>query len=287
VRALVTGASGFVGRALLCAARAARIEARGIARREDLAPGVIAALVNATRVETVFHAAGPASVAASVADPAADFRGSVLLTERVLEGIRRSRSRPRIVIVSSAAVYGNPARLPVPEHAPLEPISPYGRHKAMCEQLLRAYGRRDEIPGLALRAFSLFGADQRRLLLWELYEQHRSAAVIRLKGTGEEERDYLHIDDFAALAWRCLRTVREPLATLNLASGNSIRILDLARQIGVAMGIDKPVECEHRHNAGDPMVWRADITRLRAQLGTLRLPPFEARLRQVLAEWAR
>jgi UDP-glucose 4-epimerase len=287
VRALVTGANGFVGSALMRAAAIAGFEAAAVTRRDtDYSPRSVAALMDSSRADVVFHSAGSASVAASIADPASDFASSVTLTEQLLEGIRLSGCRPRIAVISSAAVYGNPVSLPVGEDAPVAPISPYGHHKAMCEQLLREYAVSYGMPGLALRAFSLFGAGQARLLAWEIYRQTKDSASVVLRGTGDEERDYLHVDDFAALAWRCASAAREPMTVLNLASGSSIRARDLAQKIGAALGVASRLRCENRPSAGDPAIWRADIRRLRGLLGELRLPPFEERLRQVVDEWA-
>ena len=288
LRALVTGGNGFIGSALLRAAPAARIQASGLVRgNTDYTPSGVAARVDATQADIVIHAAGSASVAASVADPAADYQNSVALTQLRLEGVRRSGRLPRVVIVSSAAVYGNPQRQPVGEDAVAAPISPYGRHKVQCEALLREYALAHGVPGLALRPFSLFGAGQKRLLVWELFRQHREAAEVVLRGSGDEERDYLHVDDFAALAWRCASTVRETWTELNVASGASICVRELAVKIGGLLGTVRPLRCENRANTGDPTIWRADIGRLGALLGELHLPAFEERLGEVLGEWAR
>src|SRR5258706_2499172 len=200
-RALVTGANGFVGSALLRAAPAAGIEARPITRRDtDYSPRSIAALVDEARADFVFHGAGSASVAASMQDPAADFASSVALFERVLEGVRLSGRRPRVIFPSSAAVYGDALQQPIGEEASLAPISAYGFHKVMCERLAAEYAACFGVPAVVLRIFSLFGSAQRRLLVWELFRQFRESPEVALAGTGDEERDYLHVDDCGALA---------------------------------------------------------------------------------------
>jgi len=288
VRALVTGANGFVGSALLRAAAAAGIEATGVTRRDtDYSPRSIAALVDAARADFVFHGAGSASVAASMREPGADFASSVDLFGRVLEGIRLSARRPRVIFPSSAAVYGNAAEQPIVEASALAPISPYGFHKEICERLAAEYASCFGVPALVVRIFSLVGAGQRRLLAWELYRQYREAPEVVLAGTGSEERDYLHVDDCASLAWRCAAVIEEPFMALNMASGRSVRVMDLAKRIGRMLSNDKPVRCLGQARAGDPVLWRADVTRLKALAPELAALDFDARLREVLDAWSR
>lgn len=288
MRALVTGASGFVGAAMCRAALRASMDVTGVTRATcDYSPQAVASLVDATGADFVFHAAGAASVAGSMSEPGVDFAASVALLESVLEGLRRSTRRPRMVYPSSAAVYGNPKVLPVSEDSPLAPISAYGYHKAMCELLVREYADCFGIPGMIARPFSLFGESQRRLLVWEIFRQYHSGARVELFGTGDEERDYLHVDDFADLAWACAMSTTRPCEVVNLASGVSIRVLDLARRVGDALGSGKPVSCKGQPSAGDPAVWRADVGRLRELCPKVSLPDFDGRLGQVLGDWSR
>ena len=287
MKALVTGANGFVGRAMLSAASRAGIEAVGISRRDhDYSPDSIARLVDATGVDLVFHAAGEASVAASMADPVGDFDASVALLKVVLAGLRASSRRPRIIYPSSAAIYGNPEAQPISESSAIAPISAYGYHKAMCELLVREYAHCFGVPGLIVRPFSLFGESQRRLLVWEIFRQCREASMIDLSGSGEEERDYLHVDDFADLAWALAVRVTVPCQAVNVASGFSIRVLDLAKRVGDALGGAKRVTCRGLRSPGDPVVWRADISLLQALCGDIRVPSFPVRLEQVLRAWS-
>jgi UDP-glucose 4-epimerase len=287
VRALVTGANGFVGSALIRTAAAAGIDATGVTRRDtDYTPRSIASLVESARADFVFHGAGSASVAASMQDPAADFASSVDLFQCVLEGVRLSSRRPRVIFPSSAAVYGNAPRQPIDEETPLAPISAYGFHKAMCERLAAEYAACFGVPALIVRIFSLFGSGQRRLLVWELFRQYRESAEVALAGTGEEERDYLHVDDCAALVWRCAGSVRQEFAALNMASGTSVRVADLAKRMGGVLSSTKTVSCRRRRSAGDPVLWRADVARLRALVPGFAAPDFDARLREVLAAWS-
>jgi UDP-glucose 4-epimerase len=287
LKAIVTGANGFVGAAVVRAAAAARIEAIPVTRATtDYSPRAIAALIRESGSSAIFHAAGSASVGASFERPDEDFADSVGLFERVLEGARLSGARPLIVYPSTAAVYGNAERQPISEAAPVDPISPYGTNKAACEALARKYAEESGVPALVLRIFSLIGEAQRRLLVWEIFRQYRDAPEVVLAGTGEEERDYLHVDDCAQYAWRCAARRTAPYEVLNMASGRSVRVRDLASRIGALLGSNKPVRALGKRLSGDPRVWRADVSKLHAMVGGAAAVDFDARLEQVVAAWA-
>src|SRR6266568_4070727 len=97
----------------------------------------LAALISDLKPTTIIHSAGSASVGLSLSQPSNDFNDSVALFQRLMEATRISGERPRVVFLSSAAVYGNPNILPVSELEPLLPISPYGYHKLMGEAIAR------------------------------------------------------------------------------------------------------------------------------------------------------
>lgn len=295
-RVLVTGASGFVGGSLVRRLAARGIAVTGVSRRSGGALPVaccsttygedeVAALVDELTPTTIIHAAGSASVAASIDDPAQDFASQVLLFQRLLEGVRRSRHRPRVVFLSSAAVYGNPERLPVAEGAPPRPISPYGYHKLLAELLAREYAESLGVPTLVVRLFSLFGAAQRRLLLWELFEQLRDRAEVVVDGTGEEARDYLHVDDLADALVRLLPKVDATTLTINVASGSSITVRELVTRMAALMQTQKPTVFRGRTRPGNPARWQADVSLFERLVGATSTVAFEERLARTLEEW--
>ena len=150
MKVLITGSTGFIGGSLGRYGAQAGHTVMGTGRSPEPTkewPGLY--LPNDTSAESLseivsnfdpnvlLHAAGTASVGASLVDPLADFEGSVSVCANMLEAVRRSGKNPLVFIPSSAAVYGNPAALPVDEETKIQPISPYGFHKAMCETLAR------------------------------------------------------------------------------------------------------------------------------------------------------
>ena len=280
MRLLITGISGFIGGSVGRYAAGAGHVVMGTGRADE-APAArytrcvsvadFTAVIREFRPDVVLNAAGTASVGASVDDPLRDFHGSVQTCVDVLDAVRRSGNRPLVVIPSSAAVYGNPASLPVSEDAELQPISPYGFHKAACELVAREYAECFGLQVLVCRFFSVFGPAQQRLLVWELYQQLAGPENIAwLSGTGEETRDFLYIDDLAAALLALVEKSSHQYSVVNVASGVETSVLDLGEMIREAVAPEKEIRCRSEQRKNDPLRWRADIARLQTLLPSWR-----------------
>ena len=241
--------------------------------------------------DVLFHAAGTASVGASLADPLGDLQAAALTCANVLEGVRRSGAQPLVIIPSSAAVYGNPQSLPVTENAPLQPISPYGFHKAVCEMLAREYAECFGLDVIICRFFSVFGSAQRRLLVWELHKQLAGPDPITwIDGTGSESRDFLHIDDVAEVV---LQLVENRASTwegdncliVNVGRGTETPVREIAEQLRNMIAPDKEIRCRGNLRKGDPLRWCADISSLKSLLPSWRPRPLTDSLALCVAAW--
>jgi len=286
VRLLITGISGFIGGSVGRYAAQIGHDVLGTGRANDggdewpglytrvVGPEDLATVIQEFRPDVLVNAAGTASVGASVQEPLNDFHGSVQTCADVLDAVRRSDSRPLVVIPSSAAVYGNPVSLPVAEDAVPQPISPYGFHKAACELLAREYAQCFALNVLVCRFFSVFGSAQRRLLVWELYQQLAGPEQIAwLSGTGEETRDFIYIDDLADALLQLIekfeQTKRNYLV-VNVASGVETSVLHLAETLRDLVGRGKEIHCRGQQRRNDPLRWRADISLLESLLPSWR-----------------
>jgi UDP-glucose 4-epimerase len=311
VKILVTGSNGFfgggfgrhaarAGHELLGAGRASQPSEGwpGSYAQADVSTSDLSELFSSFRPELILHAAGAASVGASLKSPLDDLRASVLTWSNALDSVRRSGARPLVVFPSSAAIYGDPRTLPVGEREPARPISPYGYHKAACELLAREYAECFGLPVIVCRLFSVFGESQRRLLVWELYRQLADASpVAQLEGTGHETRDYLHVEDAAAAVLELAEgfmsgdkrfmkgSKRAVCTTVNVASGEETRVLDLAEHIRSLVAPSKEIRCLGLARAGDPQRWRADISLLRTLAPRWHPRPFGERLARCVAAW--
>jgi UDP-glucose 4-epimerase len=303
MRAVITGSSGFVGGVIARGLHRQGFEVHGWDQRPpqwssptfenrihtsivDLVTENIASLIDRCAPNVVVHAAGPASVTESFNDPVRDNNATAIPWHRLLDGIRQTKCRPIIVLISSAAVYGEPATQPVAESCLLKPVSPYGFHRRISELLAEEYAQIFGVDVAICRLFSTFGPSQHRLLVWELFEQALSdCSTIVLQGTGEESRDYLYEDDLANIIALLANHHPKGLTTWNLATGRDVTTRKLAELVAIAAGKPKPIECRGVVRRGEPLQWRADVAQLQRLLNNVQLTSLEDGLKYCADFW--
>ncbi len=273
---LVTGAAGFLGSRVVSEFASAGYRVTGAGRETDpgdsddeldsycctdLPSDTFVALLEAEQPDVLVHTAGTASVAESMTRPLEDFAGSVGVLVEVLDAVRRHAADARLVFMSSAAVYGNPTSLPVREDAPLRPLSPYGHHKVLAEMLLGEYRDIFGVGSVSLRIFSAYGSGLRRQILWDVCEKAMSGEV-RLFGTGEETRDFIHAQDVASAARIVAEKAPMTGEAYNVATGVETTIRGLSERIASCVAPGVPVEFSGEQRPGDPVRWRADISKI-------------------------
>ncbi len=209
--------------------------------------------------EVCVHCAGPASVGLSMTDPAADFNASIPVTFNLLNSLRLFAPACRLIYLSSAAVYGNPDSLPVREDQPVHPISPYGFHKLVCEQMCLEFVKVYGLHTATVRIFSAYGVGLKRQVLWDICRKALTEEVLKLKGTGKESRDFIHARDVARAIYTLVD--RAPLCgeVYNLANGVETTVLELAEVILGKLGRSVPIEFDRHDVPGTPRNWLADI----------------------------
>ena len=226
-------------------------------------PAELANIFTGSQPDVILHCAGSANVGASVVNPMADLDGNLHSLYQLLLALKSFEKRPKLIFFSSAAVYGNPKQLPVRETDALAPISPYGVHKLMCEELCRYYNRVHGYRTRAIRIFSAYGSGLRKQLLWDIYQKYQNTGEIRLFGTGDETRDFIHVSDI-------MRAIELILAydggeeVFNVANGEEVSIRELAELYAAELGEDAGiVTFSGETKVGDPQNWRADISLLK------------------------
>jgi len=301
MKILISGSRGFIGSSIGNVAASQGHELLGLGRasqpiqgwpgtylQTDIVTSNLSNTINDFRPDVVVHAAGTASVSNSYSAPLDDFRASALSWTNLLETVRRSAINPLVIYLGSAAVYGASAELPIRETAPIQPISPYGFHKAICELLAQEYAQCFGLRTVICRLFSVFGPTQRRLLVWDLYRAARDDENVSLKGTGNESRDYLHVHDVADALIQLGAKLRESNAVneiVNIASGHETKVIDLAQMIRKRVAPGKQVITKGEVLQGDPQNWCADISRLQSLLPDWQPRTFDERLAECIDEW--
>ncbi|WP_426441661.1 NAD-dependent epimerase/dehydratase family protein [Bradyrhizobium genosp. P] len=288
----VTGANGFIGRHLVRELAVAGhvihgvghgalddAEARRLGLQSWINGEIDAANLNALAAahglpSLVFHLAGGSSVGLSIERPFEDFSRTVASTARLLEWLRGFAPNSPLVAASSAAVYGADHAGPIPESAVPAPMSPYGQHKLMMEQLCRSYAHSFGIRCAVVRLFSVYGPNLRKQLLWDICSRLKAQPEeLRLGGTGGEIRDWTDVRDVA----RLLVGLAEPspqytFRAINGGSGRGTSVTDIAEAIIRHWGSNTAVHYSSVARPGDPASLLADDNILRCTGFNWRIP---------------
>ncbi|MBP1091205.1 NAD-dependent epimerase/dehydratase family protein [Bradyrhizobium diazoefficiens] len=290
--AWVTGANGFIGRHLVRElAGVGRTvhgvghgaldpaEARALGLQTWINGEVDAANLSALAAthglpSQIFHLAGGSSVGLSIARPFEDFSRTVTSTARLLEWLRSFAPESRLIVASSAAVYGADHAGPIAESAALAPMSPYGHHKLMMEQLCRSYAQSFGLHCTVVRLFSVYGPNLRKQLLWDICSRLSSEErTLNLGGTGAEIRDWTDVRDVVRLLVCAAEEVQqEDFRLINGGSGRGTSVAEIAGGLIRNWGSSTVVRYSGVARPGDPASLLADDGRLRDMNFDWRLP---------------
>lgn len=268
MRILVTGGAGFIGSHIVDAYIAAGhkvavIDDLSAGRRKYLHPKAefyAANIEDASAMETIFsrenpelvnHHAAISSVAESLRDPMPTFRTNVLGTANILRAFGGSRARRKKIIFASTGgtIYGSPKRNPVPESAPLLPLSAYALSKKMGEDLIRFYAPQLDMEYLIFRYGNVYGPRQNPrgeagvvAIFGGLFKAGGDPVIF---GDGKKTRDYVHISDIVRANMLALRKGQN--TELNIGWGREVRDIEMFETIAKFFGYQKaPRYAPHR-----------------------------------------
>lgn len=291
-RVLVTGAEGFAGTHLLRCLRqkgydvvaGVRNRARKLAFERDQVhalvceitdPINVARVVASARPDAVVHLAGTSRADLAAGDPLAAYQAIVSAWANVLDAVRRTVPRARILLISAADVYGAAVRddRPLTEATQPVPISTFGSLKLAAEDIARTFHREYHLDLTIARPFQYTGAGEPRGTL--LGTIARRLADWGAAGTAGQlrvpelncRRDWLHVEDVATAYERLLRDGR-PNEVYNVCSGHATSNAELIAGLAGRFGCN-PTLVEEPAEAGrePPRVVCGDNSRLRGELG--------------------
>lgn len=245
---------------------------------------VLDALFSSRRFDGVLHFASLIQVGESVINPAKYYQSNVAKTLTLLEAMKDHGVGP-LIFSSTAAVFGEPAYVPIDETHPRAPINPYGMSKYMVEAMLRDFDRAYGLRSVALRYFNAAGADpegrigerhepETHLIPLALHAVTGRRPPLKVFGRDYDTpdgtciRDYIHVDDLAdahLLALEYLWHGGESTA-FNLGNGAGFSVQEVLDTVAVVTGKAVPAEDAPRRD-GDPARLVADAALARSVLG--------------------
>ncbi len=290
MRVWVTGAAGFVGRHLLARLEQEGCTAIGCDLEVDVTRGdAVQAALGEAAPDAVVHLAALTFVPDSVADPFAAFRVNYTGTFNVLEATRRLAPKARVLVVTTAHVYGaqQPGDPPFTEAAPLAPDSPYARAKAAADLLAVDYASRG-LDVVRARPFNHTGPGRpdrfaESSFARQLVEMALGRREPRLEvGNLDAVRDFLHVADVVEAYWRLLQP--GPEGAFNVASGRGVTLHEVLRQLCTLTGQSPTVEVrQDRWRPADATV--GDASALMRATGWAPRYDLEATLAELVDDW--
>ena len=247
-------------------------------------PEEIEAVFDTYPIEAVMHFAAYAYVGESVTDPEKYYFNNVACTLNLLRAMR-GHGCDKIIFSSTCATYGEPARVPIPEDMPQNPINPYGASKLMVERILSDYGTAYGLRSVALRYFNAAGADpeceigedhdpETHLIPLVLDAASGKRPDIKVFGTdyptrdGSCIRDYIHVEDLAKAHILALKYLQSGGASerFNLGNERGTSVLEVIEAVKKVTGKDFKVTLSDRR-PGDPATLVGSSDKVKAVLG--------------------
>ncbi|HVA26736.1 MAG TPA: GDP-mannose 4,6-dehydratase [Candidatus Baltobacteraceae bacterium] len=302
MRALVTGATGFVGTHLVAALHEQRYDVLVAGGPNDTHAfpidigdiSTLRAAMDLARPDVVFHLAAQTFVPDSFAEPMATYvpniRGTALVAQAVREYAASDSNAPRLIFASSAEVYGTqPAqRFPLDESAPPYPSNPYAASKAAAELVLLGEHRAFGLDVVIARVFNTIGPGQNERFVVANFAAQLSriaggAPPQLLVGNLDARRDFLDVRDVAR-AYLGLALSGEPGEIYNICSGTAYPIRDVLRELIIAAHV--PVEVRddpERMRPSDVPLFVGSNAKLRAATGWQPRIAFRASIKDIFA----
>ena len=295
---LVTGAAGYIGSIcsevlLLRGIKVIALDNLQEGHREAVPPSAVFChgdLAIRSQIEDVFakhkidavmHFAGEALVAKSVREPSTFYAANVACGVNLLDAMIRHGVR-KIIFSSTAATYGEPDIVPIPEDHPKNPINPYGKSKLVFEEILSDYRAYTGLSYVTLRYFNAAGASQERgeahrvethLIPLVLNAASGANPHLEVLGTdyptpdGTCVRDYIHVLDIADSHLRALQEIEHVAGeAFNVGNSRGYSILEVIEAAERVTGRKVPRQLSPRR-PGDPAVLVASKAKLKTMLG--------------------
>jgi len=290
MKAIVTGAAGFIGSNLCQKLLADGFSVTGIDSFTDFYPRWIKERnISPLRVhnefefldqdlddldtvgilegaDCVFHLAAQAGVRASWGRNFDIYlKNNIRVTQKLLEA---SKGLPlkKFIYASSSSVYGLTPTLPMLETNPVQPLSPYGVSKLAAEQLCFLYHKNFGVPAMSLRFFTVYGPSQRPdMAFHKFFKALAEDREIAVFGDGQQTRDFTFVDDIVQASLAALVSGK-PGETYNVGGGHRKKLADVIRLMEGISRMKARVLWTEKQKGDVPDTW-ADIRKARQDLG--------------------
>ena len=245
---------------------------------------VLAGLLQEESISAIIHLAAFSQVGESMQNPGKYFNNNVARAINILECMALTGVK-HIVFSSTAAVYGEPLEIPIPETHPTAPTNVYGASKQMVEDLLKWYGRTYDIKYISLRYFNAAGADASGLIGEHHEPETHLIPIVMQRILGQRDelfiygndyptddgtcvRDYVHVTDLAQAHNLALTALADGIDSriYNLGNGNGYSVKEVIDTVADVVGKTIPYTIGKRR-PGDPAILVGSADKIKSELG--------------------
>ncbi len=212
------------------------------------------------KFDFIIHCAGSGSVGKTMENPLIEFTNTLDSTQVLLEYIRTKQPMARLIFASSSAIYGTGHSSPIPESSSSDPMSLYGVHKELAEQLCAYYAKLYDIKISIIRFFSIYGPGLEKQLLWDACNKivnYKDEPLVFF-GTGTEVRDFIEINDALDLIEKASLT-QEHFLVLNGGTGEATSVNEIIHMLVKLLACKCDISFNNTVRVGDPKYLCADI----------------------------
>ena len=259
MKILITGVCGFVGNNLYLKLKK-KNEIIGIGRKnrnyKNKYKNIIEKeithknLVNLNfKPNVIIHCAGSGSVTKSIQNPKIDYEKNVNTTKELIKFISELTKKPKVIMFSTAAVYGNSCEK---NKKQLKPISPYGRNKLKSENILLKKSKKFRFELMILRFYSIYGVGLKKQLIWDVCEKINNK-INDFYGSGNEMRSWINIKDVNRLIQFLIKKGSISNQILDISGNNVVKNKFLVKKLFKLLNINKVPYFNKKNKRGDPI----------------------------------
>ena len=287
---LVTGGSGFIGSNLVNKLEklGARVFNYDISKNYDILDKIKLSSVVSRKFDIIFHLAGLSGSVTESKQNELYFSVNTLGTLYLCDSIIKYSPTSKLVISSSRLEYGIPEYLPIDENHPTLPTSIYGLSKLTATQLALLYAKTHKLDTIIFRTSNVYGPHSKKTfdgynIVNHFIDQAQNGQSLTIFGAGNQERDYIYIDDFID-ALLLAATSKKFNQVYNLGFGQGIKLKDMAKMIIKTVGKGKIVykQWPKDYKQVETGSYISDISKIQKELGFKPKIDFETGIKKTL-----